>query len=98
MEILVPTETLSNKRRPNHLAIRSDQLSVGLARKHELPNRGDHGRVKNAQYHRRQYCKTKSNLQFIAQHRDSNQDRPSPVKTRSINLIPMNGTMTPPTP
>ena len=66
--------------------------------KREVPDGGDRQRIKDAEQHRGQQGKADGDLQFIAQHRNSDQDKPRPVKQMSMSLIPMKGTITPPTP
>src|ERR1700679_2713489 len=99
MKILIPGKTLPDQRRTCDLPIGNNQLTVSLPAKRQMPNAGDRQRIKNTEQYRGQQCKADRDLQFTTQHGVTpNQDKPSPVKQMSISLIPMKGTMTPPTP
>ena len=99
MKILVPGKTLPDQRRTRHLAIGNNQLTVSLPAKRQMSNACDRQRIKDTEQYRGQQCKTDRDLQFITQHGVTpNQDKPSPVKQMSMSLIPMKGTITPPTP
>ena len=97
MEILVVGEVLADQLGADHLPVLLDQAAVGLMRKDELRDPGHAERIDEAgdDGHDDDHHDGGADL---AQHRSDPQARPMAVTARSISLMPMNGTMIPPTP
>src|SRR6185295_14736006 len=97
MEVFLAGEVLPDQRRANNLAILLDQAAVRLIRKHGLGDAGDSQWVDQTGDHRHD-----------DDHHDRGADvfhgcgllqaRPTLVTSRSMSLMPTNGTMMPPTP
>ena len=98
MKIQVPAEVLADHPRAHHLAVADDQLSICVMAKHKLPHPGDRQRIQNAEQHRGEQREADCDLDSLRNIDNSNQDKPSPVRQMSMSLIPIKGTITPPTP
>src|ERR1035441_771599 len=97
MQVSRPGECLSNNSRADNFAVAHDQLPIGLVVEEHLRQAGHHQRIDDSQHHggddRHQNCNLK-----ILFHRSSSYASPTPMMSMSISLIPMKGTMIPPTP
>ena len=91
-------------RDPITLPFSLDQLTVGLVGKRHLRDAGDRQRIDDAEDHRgddrHQHGgdEIASDVHDVSDARLRHYASPSAVITTSMALMPMNGTMTPPTP
>src|SRR5664280_130136 len=97
MQVPRPDESLPDNPRADDFLIARDELPVGFVAKHQLRQRCDHQRINKAQQYRHDDCHQDCNLKILL-HRSSSYASPTPVMNMSISLIPMNGTIIPPTP
>ena len=97
MKISRSHKRLGDDVRGNHGPVAPYQLPVGLVGKENLRQAGDHQGINQPQQHGGDDCHQHGNQRFFFMVILS-QAIPMRVMTMSINLMPINGTMIPPTP
>src|ERR1035438_1340370 len=97
MQVSRPGERLPNNSRADNFSVAHNQLPIGLVAEKHLRQAGHHQRIDDPQQYRGDDRHQNCNLKILF-HRSPSYASPTPMMSMSISLIPMKGTMIPPTP
>src|SRR5262249_15947101 len=97
-EILRVVELLPDERRAHGLAIFHDEAAVGVARKGALGDAGNYERIGGGRDEGHGAENDDRGAELLREHGEPSYVRLRTTRTRSMALMPMNGTMTPPSP